>query len=88
MKKKNKKVSLKIISLYLQIFLSIALCVLFIIFLFNHKLLPFLKLNLGLILILLSVNSYIFTKKKIMSILYLIIGIILLIISGLKIWGI
>ena len=78
MKKKDSKSSLKIWSLYLQIFMSIVLCVLFIIFLFNHSFLPYLEISVGLLLMVLSINSYIFTKKKIMSIIYSLVGLLII----------
>ena len=84
MKKKDSKSSLKIWSLYLQIFMSIVLCVLFIIFLFNHSFLPYLEISVGLLLMVLSINSYIFTKKKIMSIIYSLVGLLIIIFTIVK----
>ena len=84
MKNNKNKSKLKIWSLYLQIFMSLILCVLFIVFLFNHKFLPYLEISVGLLLIVLSINSYIFTKKKLMSIIYSLVGLLIIIITCFK----
>lgn len=72
----------------LQIIFTIATIVLLVWYFFDSSVLTFLQISLGICLIVMGVNNYLINKKKINTILYSLMGIILLILSVLVLLGV
>lgn len=85
MKKINKN---NILIVNIQLLLTIISCVAFIMYLFNRKMWPILQFCLGGTLIYMAYSNYKIYNKKYFTIVYLIIGLILIFLNILKIVGV
>lgn len=81
--KKNFK-----LTIYLQLVLSIITLVLFVMYLINNKYLSFLELALGLNLLVTGYNNEKVYKRRNLTILYIIFGIVMIVISIIKFLGV
>ena len=81
--KKNFK-----LTIYLQLVLSIIILVLFVMYLINNKYLSFLELALGLNLLVTGYNNEKVYKRRNLTILYIIFGIVMIVISIIKFLGV
>ena len=79
----NKKISFKI-----QICLSVLLVVIGLIVLFKNELFPILELVIGCDLLCLAYNNKVLFKRKELTTLYLVFGIIVLIVGILSLFGV
>ena len=77
-----------IIFIDIQILLTIITFILFILYLFNNKLLGLLQLFLGITLFALSFNNYKIYNKKNMTFIYLVVGIIVFVSGILHLVGV
>ena len=85
--KKNKINQTNILFVDIQIFMTIASLVSFVMYLFNSKMLSIMCICFSLTLFVLAFNNYKIFKKKNYTIVYLISGIGLLILSLFLIIG-
>ncbi len=81
--KKNFK-----LTIYLQLVLSIITLVLFVMYLINNKYLSFLELALGFNLLVTGYNNEKVYKRRNLTILYIIFGIVMIVISIIKFLGV
>ena len=81
--KKNFK-----LTIYLQLVLSIIILVLFVMYLINNKYLSFLELALGFNLLVTGYNNEKVYKRRNLTILYIIFGIVMIVISIIKFLGV
>ena len=79
----NKKISFKI-----QIVLSILLLVIGIITLFKHELFPVLELVIGCDLLCLAYNNNQLFKRKELTTMYIVFGILVLIVGIISLFGV
>lgn len=70
----------------LQVVLTILTVIIFVIFLFKPNMSNYLQFSLGSSLIVMAYNNHIIYKTEKMTVVYLIVGIILLILSFLSLW--
>lgn len=77
-KKETPQVKLSYPMLYLQVFLTITMIVLGVITLLNSKMLPWFELSLGVTLLDIALNNALFYKRNGGTILYVVIGMILI----------
>lgn len=94
MKEKNNKKKISkvneytIFSLNIQFFLTIAVVVLFILYLLNKIRVSILEIVVGITLLVISYNNYWVYRRKNYTFVYAIAGIIVIIIGILKICGV
>ncbi len=74
------------ISIYGQIILTIITIIMAIWWLDNHKVLGYLQLLLGLDLLIMAYNNKNVYQRNNFTIVYIIIGIIVLVMAGLNLW--
>lgn len=86
MKKKEEKKSL--LSLYLQFIMSFVVIIFIILYFVNKKYVLPLELSLGATLIIMGYNNKVFYKRKNVTILYIIIGVVLVVFSILQFLGV
>lgn len=79
-----KQYLLKKIGMTIQTVFVLCLVLFGVLSIFNSKMLKFLNLSLGLSLLSMAYNNYIIYKRKLFTLIYLIVGIIVLIAA---IWG-
>lgn len=79
---------MKKISLYLQLLLSIAVIVMLVLVLVNKINLGYLELVLGIDLFTMAYNNYKFYKRQNFTVYYLVFGIVMIILSILKLLGV
>ena len=68
----------------IQIVFTILTVILFVIYLFNRDLLSYLQLSLGVTLLVMAYNNYRIYKRAGTTILYVIVGVLLLVLDLLR----
>ncbi len=87
-KQENSQPKLSYPMLYLQAILTITMLVLAVVTIFKQVVLPWFELSLGVTLIVIAINNARFYKRKGGTILYSIIGAILVLLSILNFLGV
>lgn len=82
----KKKKSL--LTLYLQIIISVCCIVLLIMYFINNKYLPYLIMTLGVDLLVIGYNNMLFYKRKNLTVSYMFFGVVLFIYGILKLLGV
>ena len=86
--KNEDNTKLKVAMLIAQFFLSIITIAFVITFIFNNNILAPLQISLALTLIVIGINSIIVYKRKMLSVLYFLIGAVLITLAIITILGI
>lgn len=86
--KKNKINKNNILFVNLQIILTIAVIIMFIVYMFNKKYFMWLELVLSLALLVMGYNNQVIYKRKNATILYVFVGTLLLILFILSLFGV
>ena len=81
MKKENTNKIINSILINLQVVCTVVAIILFIIFIFKREVWIYLGLLLGFSLFLMAYNNYVIYKKKYMTIIFTIMGLLLVVYS-------
>ncbi len=88
-KKEKKKIkTIDIVFVYLQILFTILTVILFIVFLFHQEIFKILQLSLGFDLLAMAYNNQRIYRRRAATIIYALIGIVLIILDILLFMGI
>lgn len=78
----------KVFAIYLQLFLTVVTVVLLAFYIFTKNLLVVFQISLGLDLIVMAYNNQSIYQRKYLTIVYALIGIVLILLGVLSIWGV
>ena len=86
--KENKKEFLAAITLNLQSLMTIITVIMLIFCIFQKKLFVVVELILAIDLFLLSINNHFYYKRFMMTLVYFVVGVVILIFTILKMCGV